>query len=483
MNYRNLWYYLSATVLIVAVFMVVPAVIALCEGDYSTCLAFALTMAGAAGISLPGFLKKNKNRSLRSREGFILVALAWVLVSLIGALPLYFSKQVPGFVNCLFEIASGFTTTGATVIGDVEALPKSILYWRSFTHWLGGMGVLVFLLAISPTSSGDGLRIMRAESTGPEVNKLTPKTRQSARILYGIYIGMTLLQFLFMLFGGIGVFDALLLTFATAGTGGFSLKNDSLVSYSPYIQWVVGIFMLLFAVNFGVYYLLLMKQPKKALLNEELRFFLITVVCATALMTIHILPALNGNFSEALRHGFFQVITITSSAGFMTMDYNLWAPVCKAVIVLLMLIGACAGSTGGGIKFSRVLILFKSIRAEIQRLLHPNAVVRVRLDRETVSPQTVTNVFAFVGAYGLLTILSVLIISFDGFSLESNLTAVISCLSNIGPGLDAFGPTQTFAVFSDLSKLVLTFDMITGRLEIFPVLLMLIPSSWKKGRG
>ncbi|MDD2648445.1 MAG: TrkH family potassium uptake protein [Eubacteriales bacterium] len=485
MNYKMTARLLGMVMLIVALMLIPPFFIAVIRKENGALIGFAITMGAMALIGWLLTSLKPRRMALYAREGFILVALTWIVVSLFGALPFYISGEIPSYVDCLFETISGFTTTGASILGDVEALSMSLLYWRSFTHWLGGMGVLVFLLAIAPlaTGNGDTLYIMRAESPGPSVNKLVPKTRQSARILYGIYIGMTVAQTIMLLAGGMSFFDSITTAFGTAGTGGFAIYNDSLASCSPYIQWVVTVFMALFGVNFGVYYLIIIRKFRKAAKNEEVRFYFLVIIAAIAVSTLSTLASYGGNLETALRHSAFQVVSIITTTGFSTADFNLWPQLVRSLLVLLMIIGACAGSTGGGVKCSRILILVKSLKREIRLLLHPNTVSTIRIDGEPVQNATVTSVFAFFGAYALISFASTLLISLDGFSFETNLTAVIACINNIGPGLGSVGPMSNYGGFSDISKLVLSVNMLIGRLEIFPMLMLFMPSVWKRARG
>lgn len=484
MNYRMIVRLLCATLNIVAAFLLPPLLISLYCGETASAIAFLETILLTLALGAPAWMKKPKKSAFYAREGYVVVALAWVLVSLIGALPFYLSGSIKSFVDCLFETVSGFTTTGASILKDVEVLPYGILYWRSFTHWLGGMGVLVFLLAIAPlsTGSGDSLHIMRAESPGPQVSKLVPKTRQSARILYEIYIGMTILEILLLLLGGMSLFEAVTISFGTAGTGGFAVKNSSMASYSPYIQWIVTIFMALFGVNFGVYYLLLMRSFRKAIHNEEMKFYFRLILISVGIVTIAILPLYGGSFADSLRHASFQVVSIMTTTGYATADYDVWPQICRMLLVMLMIVGACAGSTGGGVKCSRILIMAKSLRLSVRQMLHPNDVSCVRIDNEPVSQHTVSHVFAFLSAYSIIAVLSMLLVSADGFSFETNLSAVMACLNNIGPGLHIVGPTGNYSGFTDFVKILLSVDMLIGRLEIFPIVILLIPSNWKRAR-
>ena len=485
MNYRMTARLIAIVLRFVALFMLPALVISLILGETGAVWGLLITMAVMALLSCLPLPFPPRRQTMYARDGFVVVALTWYLISLLGALPFWISGAIPSYVDCVFETVSGFTTTGASILTDVEALPKGLLYWRSFTHWLGGMGVLVFLLAITrfTVGSGDSMHIMRAESPGPQVNKLVPQTFHSAQIVYIIYIGMTALQIILMLLGGVSPFEAVTLTFGTAGTGGFAVRNDGLGSYSPYIQWVVTIFMALFGVNFGIYYLLLQRSVKKALRNEELRMYLLIMVLFSLLIFVDILPLFPGYPGDALRHSCFQVASIMTTTGYATADFDLWPQLSRTLLVVLMIVGASAGSTGGGMKCSRVLLLLKSMNRQVRLMLHPNTVKHVYMDGEVVPPETIQNTFAFLSAYCLIAIASVCLISLDNFSLETNLTAVLSCLNNIGPGLAAVGPMSNFSAYSDFSKLLLSLNMLLGRLEIFPIIIAFVPSVWKGAIG
>ncbi len=481
MNYRMIARLLALILLLVAAFMTPAFTISLALGERASALGFLATMGLMILISLALRVRKPLKMTLYAREGFVVVSLAWIAVSLLGALPFFFSGAIPSYVDCLFETVSGFTTTGASILTDVEALPQGLLYWRSFTHWIGGMGVLVFLLAIARLASGDGIFIIRAESPGPQVNKLVPKTRQTARILYEIYIALTVLQIVLLLLGDMPLMEALTTAFGTAGTGGFAMRNDSMASYSPYIQWVVTIFMALFGVNFSLYYLLLMRMFKKAAKNEEFRLYTGILLVSTAVITLYILgqyPTLG----DAVRHAAFQVVSVMTTTGFATADFDKWPEFCRALLVLLMIVGASAGSTGGGVKVSRVLILFKSLKQELKRILHPNTVSVIRMDGEIISRETVRSTFVFFSLYSVISLFSILFVSMDGFSLETSMSAVMACINNIGPGLHLVGPTGNYSQFSDASKGILSLNMLIGRLEIFPLVVMCFPGIWKRAR-
>lgn len=485
MNYRMIFNIIGKILCVEAAFMLPALLISLFGGEGRAALGIALTMAAMAAAGLPLAFLRLKRRNLYAREGFVTVGLAWVLVSAFGALPFLISGAIPNYIDCLFETVSGFTTTGASILSDVESMPRGLIYWRSFTHWLGGMGVLVFVLALSPVTakdSGESMHLLRAESPGIRASKLVPRMRRSATILYGIYIGLTLLQLILLLLGRMSLFDSVTVTFGTAGTGGFGIKNDSMMSYSPYLQNVVTVFMLLFGVNFGIYYLLLKRSFRTALQEEELRMYLIMMLVATGIITAATYRLYTGGYAlaDALRHAAFQVVSITTTTGYCSIDYECWPQICHTVLLTLMIVGACAGSTGGGTKCSRVIILLRSLKVEVQKLLHPGMARPVKLNKKTVSEETVRGVYAFYGMYALIAIVSLLLVSLDGFGFETNLSAMLSCLNNIGPGFQVVGPTGNFGSFSPLVKLVLTLDMLIGRLEVFPMVVLCVPQVWRR---
>ena len=484
MNYRGTINIIGRILLVEALFMLPALGIALAKAEGGAIFGFGLSMIILGVIGLLCIRVRNDRRSFQARDGLITVGLAWIIVSVLGGLPFRLSGAIPGMVDCFFETVSGFTTTGATILTEVEHLPASILYWRSFTNWLGGMGVLVFVLAVSPkrrqkASGGDEIHILRAESPGITVEKLVPRMRQSAMILYGIYLALTLLQVVLLLAGHMSLFEALTASFSTAGTGGFGIKNDSFASYSPYIQWVVTIFMLLFSVNFGVYFLLLLRRFRRAAMDEELRVFGGMVGIAVLVITINILPRFSG-VMESLRHAAFQVATVVSTTGFMSVDFGQWPALSQGILVLLMLVGACAGSTGGGFKVARLCVLWKAMRRAIDKALQPNAIRHVHMNGTALDERVVTATLGYTGLCVAIQLLTMLLISVDNFDFTSNVTAVIACFNNIGPGLSTVGPTGNFAHFSDFSKIVLSFDMLLGRLELFPILLLFVPDSYKK---
>ena len=428
------------------------------------------------------FRKKPENTRFYAREGFVTVSLCWIVMALVGALPFWLGGEIPSYVDALFESISGFTTTGATILGDVEALSHASLLWRSLTHWVGGMGVLVFMLAVLPLAGGQTIYLMRAESPGPSVTKLSPHLKDTAFYLYAIYFGMTLIEIVLLLLGGMSLFDAVNAALATAGTGGFGIWNNSMAHYNSfYLQGVVTVFMILFGINFSVYFLILTRRWRQAFRIEELRLHL-GVIAASALVIACNVRGLFGSFWESLHHALFQVASIITTTGFATVDFNRWPALSKCILVLLMCIGACAGSTGGGIKCSRVLLMGKSIKKEMQFLIHPRSVRVNKMDGRRVPHEVVRSVNVFLIAYLMLFILSVLALSVSSQDLVTNFTAVAATLNNVGPGLELVGPSSNFGFFSPLSKFVLMFDMLAGRLEVFPMLLLLAPSTWRRTR-
>ncbi|NLL00236.1 MAG: TrkH family potassium uptake protein [Clostridiales bacterium] len=460
-----------------AAFMVLPIIVAIIYGEKNG-FAFLITMGLCLLFGILLSRIKPKSRVFYAREGFISVALGWITLSIFGALPFIISGQIPHPIDAMFEIISGFSTTGSSVLSDIEALDYCMLFWRSFTHWIGGMGVLVFILAILPLARGESMHIMRAESTGPSVEKLVPRMRTSAALLYGIYIGMTILQILLLLAGGMPLFDALTITFGSAGTGGFAIKNNSIMSYSPYLQNVITIFMFLFGVNFNFYYLILLRKAKDAFKIEEVKWYFIIVISAIILISLNT-GGFNG-FFDAIHHSAFQVSSIITTTGYATKDFNLWPGFSKTILFLLMFIGACAGSTGGGMKVSRIVVLFKTIGKEMSYLLNRRSVKVIKLNGKKLENETVRSINVFFVAYILIFSTSFLIISLDNYDFTSSFTAVVATLNNVGPGFELVGPLGNFSGFSNLSKLVMMFNMLVGRLEIFPIILLFSPSTWKK---
>ena len=482
MNISLIFYIIGRVLQIEAVFLLPSAVTALCYGEWQWWVYLA-TAAGAALLGQLVCIRKPRNMSFFMRDGFAAVALSWVVMSAVGAIPLVLGGDIPSYTNALFETISGFTTTGASILPDVEALSHAGLFWRSFTHWIGGMGVLVFLLAILPMAGGSHMQLMRAESPGPSVGKLVPKVRSTAKILYLIYIAMTALQIILLLCGGMSLFEALTVAFGTAGTGGFAVKNSSIGSYSPYLQWVITVFMALFGVNFSVYFLILMRKFRQAFRCEELRWYGLILLGATGLIAWNLYrtgSAVGMSLEEVLRHSAFQVSSIMTTTGFATVDFDLWPKLSRCVMVILMFIGACAGSTGGGIKVSRVVILFKSAANELRGYVHPRSVRTLKFEGKPIRDEMTRSIAVYFFIFILVFSTSVLILCRDGKDLVTNFTAVAATINNIGPGLAAVGPTQNYNSYGLLSKYVLMFDMLAGRLELYPMLLLFYPSMWRE---
>lgn len=477
MNYRMITYILGWILLFEAAFLLVPTVTALAYGEQAV-IAFLLSIGICLLVSALLIAKKPKNTDLRSRDGFVIVSLSWIVLSLFGALPFMLTGATTSYVDALFETVSGFTTTGSSIMTDVEILPKSVLMWRAFTHWVGGMGVLVFIMAFLPLSGGRNMHMMKAESPGPSVSKLVPRVRTTALLLYGIYFVLTVIMFIVFLCGGMTVFEALCTSFGTAGTGGFSFYNDGMNRFSPFLQVAIGTFMLIFSINFESYYLLLKRKWKDALTTEVIAFLLI-VAAAVGIITWDLRNTFD-TVGEGLRHAFFTVSSLISTTGYATADYNLWPELAKATLMMLFFVGACAGSTGGGVKVSRLVILFKGIAREIGGIIHPKQVKKITVDGKPVEQTTINSVYIFFACYIILFGFSVLILSIDGVDFITNFSAVATAIGNVGPGFAKVGPTGNFAFFSPLSKLILTFDMLAGRLELFPMLLLFSPSTWKK---
>ena len=479
MNYRMIAYLIGVIILIEAVFMVLPVLVALLYAEPSG-VYFLVVMLAAACLGFLLTRLKPKKRAMYAKEGFVITALGWIVISLIGAVPFTLSGQIPSYLDAVFETVSGFTTTGASILENVEALDQNMLFWRSFTHWLGGMGILVFMLAIVNMGDGQSNHILRAESPGPSVTKMVPNMRKSAAILYGIYIAMTLVQVLLMCLGGMPLFDSLCTAFGTAGTGGFGIKSTSMAYYnSYYLQMVVAVFMVLFGINFNVYFFLLMRKFSVALRNTEVWTYLCVILVTTLTITVNI-AAMMPTVYDAFHHAFFAVASIMTTTGFATVDFNTWPELSRLVLVLLMIVGACAGSTGGGVKVSRMVILFRGAAHEVRRLLHPGSVKVMTIDGKRIGRETVQGVQGYMAIYAAVTVISMLLVSVDNFDMVTTVTAVEATINNIGPGLNLVGPAGNFNMFSPLSKIVLTMDMLLGRLELFPVLILLSPSTWRK---
>lgn len=478
MNYRMIGYLLSILLLIEAALLAIPMLTAALYRE--SLLPYLYTMAILAALALPSLIFRPKNRRIFAKEGFVSVAAAWILMSLFGALPFVFSGAIPNYVNAFFETVSGFTTTGASVLAEIESLPRGILLWRSFTHWIGGMGVLVFMLAILPSDDGRAIYLLRAEVPGPTKGKLVPKLRRSALILYGIYMALSVVELIALLFTGLPFYDSLVTTFGTAGTGGFSVMNASLAGYhNPAAEWIVAIFMLIFGINFNLFFFVLVGRIREVLRSEELRAYLILAGVSTAVILINT-RHLFENFGDCLRSAFFQVTSIMSTTGYVTEDYGTWPVLSRTILVLLMIIGACAGSTAGGLKVSRLLILVKNAFREIKHMLRPHSVNRVRLDREVLPEETIRGAANYLALYIGILGLSILLISVDGFNIETNLTATLSCVNNIGPAMGEITPMGNYNGYSAFSKIVLSLDMLLGRLEITPMIVLFSPAAWRR---
>lgn len=478
MNRSIIRYILGQVLKLESAFLLLPCIVALIYRE-SQGIYYLITIAIGLVIGVLMTMKKPKNMVFYLKEGCVATALSWIVMSLLGCLPFWFSHEIPSFTDALFETISGFTTTGASVLNNVEALSHCNLFWRSFTHWIGGMGVLVFMLAIIPMSGGSNINLMRAESPGPSVGKLVPKIRYSARILYYIYIGMTLLEIVFLLAGRMPLFDSLCTALGTAGTGGFGIKADSMASYSIYLQWVVTIFMILFGVNFNAYYFLIFGEVKKAAAMEEVKAYFATIGLAVAGIVICIWNTTSG-FFDALTKAAFQVASLMTSTGFATVDYNAWSSTAKTILVFLMTIGACAGSTGGGIKVSRFISVFKTVKKELDSYIHPKSVKKIKMDGKPIEHDVVRSINVYFITFILLFCVSLLLVSFEGHDLTTNFTAVLATINNIGPGLNMVGPAENFGFFTPFTKYVLMFDMLAGRLELFPLLILLHPALWKQ---
>ncbi len=478
MNYSIISYILGWVLTIESIFMFIPCIVAAIYREKEG-FAFLIVALLCLAIGLLRIRKKTKSQFFYAKEGFVTVALSWIIMSIFGALPFVINRDIPSFTDALFETISGFTTTGASILSDVEALSHCSLFWRSFTHWIGGMGVFVFLLAILPLTGGYNMHLMRAESPGPSVGKFVPKVRETAKILYAIYIVMTLVEIILLLSAGMPLFDSLTVSFGTAGTGGFGIKNTSIADYNMVIQAIISIFMILFGVNFGAYFLLLGNNKKDAFKLEEVHWYLTIIAGAVAIITINTKDMFHNLFT-AFHHALFQVASVITTTGYSTTDFDLWPQLSRAVLVIVMFIGACAGSTGGGIKVSRIIILVKSVKQELGYFIHPRSVKVIKMDNKPLSANSIRGVNAFFVTYTLIFVASLLIITFDNFDLVTNFTAVTATLNNIGPGLKLVGPTGNFGIFSPVAKYILMFDMLAGRLELYPILLLFTPSVWKK---
>lgn len=480
MNKRMVFTTLGKLTVSEAALMILPLIVAGIYGETRAAMAFGISIAVALAVGGALYLGfRTRDKLIFAKEGFVIVAFGWLIMSAIGALPFVISGDIPSYVDAFFEIVSGFTTTGATILTNVEALSRSGLFWRSFTHWMGGMGVLVFVMAILPSVSDRSIHIMRAEMPGPIVGKIVPRARETAKILYIIYFVMTAVEVVLLVAGNMPLYDALVHSFGTAGTGGFGIKNDSVASYSPYIQWVITVFMFLFGVNFNLYYLIIIKKFKTAIKSGELRAYVVIALAATAIIALNI-RALYGSWAETIRISSFQVSSLITSTGYSTVNFNTWPTLSKTVLVGLMFVGACAGSTGGGFKVARVVMLLKMIKQELRRIIHPRSVTAVSFEGKTLDRTTLTSVSSYLAIYLAFFMTVLLVISFEPLGFEANFTATLSCINNIGPIFSQIDPNVSFASYTDFSKMILSFAMLFGRLEIYPLLIALSPNTWMK---
>ena len=480
MNKKAIFGIIGKLAMIEAALLLLPMAVSAGYKEWTALKAFSITALGAFVLGLLlTLICRSKNRVIYAKEGFAIVAASWLSAALIGAFPFVISKEIPNYINAFFETVSGFTTTGASILEDVEAMSHGMLFWRSFTHFIGGMGFLVFVMAIIPNISDRSMHIMRAEIPGPVVGKLVPKIKDTAKILYIIYFCMTVVEIIMLICGGMPAFDSVLLSFGSAGTGGFGIKSDSVTSYSPYCQWVIGVFMMLFGINFNVYFLLLIRHFKSALKTSEMWCYLGIIAVSTAVIGIDIHSRF-ASVEETARTSFFQVVSIINTTGYATDNFDAWPILSKSLLLLLMFVGACAGSTGGGLKVSRVILLLKIIKREIKKMLHPHSVSTIKYDGKTVDNDTLSGVSAYLAVYIFCFVIGFLLISFENFGIETNFSAMASCFNNIGPGLAMVGPDMNFNIYSGFSKIVLSLAMLLGRLEIYPLLIFFSPSTWSK---
>ena len=478
MNYSMVLYILGYILKFESAFLMLPALVSLLYQERAG-IPFVITAAICLVLGIVFTHKKPSSSTVYTREGFVTVALSWIVMSIFGAIPFVWNGDIPYYVDARFETVSGFTTTGSSILSDVESLSHASLFWRSFSHWIGGMGVFVFIMSILPLMGGSTINLMKAESPGPSVSRLVPHIKDTAKILYGIYLAITLLEIVILCALGMPLFESLLTSFGTTGTGGFGFRNDSFASFSPAIQNTVTTFMILSGINYTFYFCILSRRIKDAFRIEEVRWYLFLIFASVGMITYNIRP-LYANTRDALRNAFFQVGAIITTTGYSTADFDMWPALSQTILVTLMFVGACAGSTGGGMKVSRLVILFKTIRKELSLIIHPREIRKIRMDGHVVEHSTLRSTNVFLVIYFILLMLSTLIISLDEFDFTTNFTAVVSCLNNIGPGLNRVGPAQNFSIFSPLSKIVLIFDMLAGRLELFPLMILFMPSTWRK---
>lgn len=480
MNYKMTAYVLGKMLGAEALVLCIPAAVSLIYGETSDMAAFGITSAVLCVFFLLFGRKKPENGRIYGKDGLVIVAAAWILWSVFGALPFYLSREIPSYVDALFETVSGFTTTGSTILTDIEALSYGMNFWRCLTHWIGGMGVLVFVMVVTSLDDKSSMHLMRAEVPGPEADKLVPKARETAKLLYAMYLALTVAEIIFLLAGGMNLYDSIIHSFSTAGTGGFANHNSSVAYYdSAYIDGVITVFMILFGINFNMYFLLLIKDVKSVWKNEEVRAYLGIIVAATLVITCNVLSIYKEPL-KAFRYSIFQVASIITTTGFATADFNLWPELSKCILLLIMVIGACAGSTGGGVKVSRFLILWKSILKQVKGMLHPKSVNVVKVNGKKISNETLQGVYAYFSAYVFVFGISVLLVALDNFDFATTISGVLTTLSNVGPGISRVGPIENFQSFSVLSKIVFSMDMLIGRLEIFPFLMICSPSFWRK---
>lgn len=482
MNRKMVFYILGRMLLVESVLLILPTACAIIYKEdcvFSFLITIGVAVLGGLLLTLPN---RTKDRMIFAKEGFVIVALGWITLSLVGALPFRLSGEIPSFIDAFFETVSGFTTTGASILNDVESMSHGLLFWRSFTHWVGGMGILVLVMAVVPTDTGRSMHLMRAEMPGPIIGKLVPKIKSTAKILYLIYIVLTAILVLLLCLGGMSLYESLIHSFGTAGTGGFSTRASSIGGYSPYIQWVITIFMLIFGFNFNLFYLVLTRKITSALKSEELWTYISIVLFSTLIITFNVYSQF-GNLSETIRHSAFQVSSIITTTGYATVDFNLWSTTSKIVLFILMFIGGCAGSTAGGLKVSRVILIFKTVKANLKHMLHSRSIESIRFEGKTVDKQTITNVTCYFAVYIICIFAVLLVISFDPFDFETHISAAVSCFNNVGPAFSAAGPASSYAAYSDISKIALSGAMLLGRLEIFPILLLFSPTAWTKKRA
>lgn len=480
MNYKMIRYIIGMILVAESAFMVLPMLVSVFYGEYDVLMPFVYSILSAFAAGAIFGIKKPKNDLVFAKESYVSVAAGWILVSFFGAMPFYLSGAIPSLVDALFETVSGFTTTGATILAEVETLPKGILFWRAFTHWIGGMGIIMFLLMLTQFSEGHSLYIMRAEVPGPTVGKIAPKSSSNSLILYGIYSGLTVIEAVLLLFGGMGVFDAVTTAMSTAGTGGFSVRNAGIAAYeSAYIEWIVAIFMMVFGINFNLYYLMLLRRFKIAFKSEELRVFLAIVAICTLVMGISSADYY-GSFGVAIRKAFFQTTATISTTGFGGVEFMNWPVLCHAIVLILLFMGACAGSTAGGLKLSRIIMTFKMLRKESHRLAHPHEVTTIKFEGKIVDKETRNFIMVYMSAFFVILAVSSIAVMIAGHDYETAFTATLSCFNNVGPGLGEVGHGGVYNMFSGIEKLFLSLLMLTGRLEIFPMLIIFMPSTWRK---